>query len=146
MSLAGSQIIPINLNFHLQKCLENFDKNSADKIQSKNYKGDKSALPHANYGQTTTSRYTFMFLLCIWNGCFYCVSLRKCVRLNLVHFLHHLKKRLKSLFAKIVLYFNHLSFYQWRKQWVVVFQWHKGSKVKIGIFRFELFSVHLPLC
>ena len=43
-----SQIIPIDLNFHLQKCLEIFDKNSAEKIQSKNYKGDKSALPHAN--------------------------------------------------------------------------------------------------
>ena len=48
MSLAGCQTIPIYLNFHLQKCLEIFDKNSADKIQSKNYKGDKSALPHAN--------------------------------------------------------------------------------------------------
>ena len=48
MSLAGCQIILIDLNFHLQKCLEIFDKNSADKIQSKNYKGDKSALPHAN--------------------------------------------------------------------------------------------------
>ena len=39
MSLAGCQIIPIDLNFHLQKCLEIFDKNSAEKIQSKNYKG-----------------------------------------------------------------------------------------------------------
>jgi hypothetical protein len=49
MSLAGCQIILlIDLNFHLQKCLEIFDKNSADKIQSKNYKGGKSALPHAN--------------------------------------------------------------------------------------------------
>ena len=38
MSLAGCQIIPIDLNFQLQKWLENFDKNSADKIQSKNYK------------------------------------------------------------------------------------------------------------
>ena len=38
MSLAGCQIIPIDLNFHLQKCLEIFDKNSADKIQFKNYK------------------------------------------------------------------------------------------------------------
>ena len=43
MSLAGCQIILIDLNF-----MEIFDKNSADKIQSKNYKGDKSALPHAN--------------------------------------------------------------------------------------------------
>jgi hypothetical protein len=34
MSLAGCQIIPIDLNFHLQKYLETFDKNSADKIQS----------------------------------------------------------------------------------------------------------------
>jgi hypothetical protein len=34
MSLAGCQIIPIDLNFHLQKYLEIFDKNSADKIQS----------------------------------------------------------------------------------------------------------------
>ena len=51
MSLAGCQIISIDLNFHLQKCLEIFDKkNSADKIQSKNYKGGKSTLPHANYG------------------------------------------------------------------------------------------------
>ena len=41
MSLAGCQIIPIDLNFYLQKCLEIFDKNSADKIQSKNYKGGK---------------------------------------------------------------------------------------------------------
>jgi hypothetical protein len=38
MSLAGCQIIPIDLNFHLQKYLEIFDKNSAEKIQSKNYK------------------------------------------------------------------------------------------------------------
>ena len=38
MILAGCQIIPIDLNFHLQKGLEIFDKNSADKIQLKNYK------------------------------------------------------------------------------------------------------------
>ena len=48
MSLVGCQINPIDLNFHLQKCLEIFDKNLADKIQSKNYKGSKSALSHAN--------------------------------------------------------------------------------------------------
>ena len=45
--MAGCQIILIDLNFYLQKCLEIFDKNSADKIQSKNYKEGKSALPHA---------------------------------------------------------------------------------------------------
>ena len=39
MSLAaGCQIILIDLNFHLQKCLKNFDKDSADKIQFKNYR------------------------------------------------------------------------------------------------------------
>ena len=45
MRLAGRQINPIDVNFHLQK---NFDTNSADKIESQNYNGDKSALPHAN--------------------------------------------------------------------------------------------------
>ena len=48
MSLAGFQIIRIDLIFHLKKCLEIFDKDSADKIQSKKHKGGKSALPHAN--------------------------------------------------------------------------------------------------
>ena len=38
MSLAGCQIIPIDLNFHLQKGLEIFYKTSADKIQFINYK------------------------------------------------------------------------------------------------------------
>ena len=46
--MAECQIIQIDFNFHLQKYLEIFDKNSADKIQSKNHKGGKSALPHAN--------------------------------------------------------------------------------------------------
>ena len=35
MILAGCQINPIEVNFQLQKSLENFDKNSADKIWSK---------------------------------------------------------------------------------------------------------------
>ena len=48
MSLAGCQIIPIDLNFHLQKWLEIFDKDSADKIQSKKYEVGKSTLPNAN--------------------------------------------------------------------------------------------------
>ena len=38
MTLAGCQIIPIDFNSNLQKCLEIFDKNSADKIQSKKNK------------------------------------------------------------------------------------------------------------
>ena len=52
MSLAGCQINSIDVNFHLQKSLEIFDTNSADKIQSQNYKGGKSALPHASSGLT----------------------------------------------------------------------------------------------
>ena len=48
MSLAGCQINPIDVNFHLQKSLEIFDKNSADKIWSIKDKGVESALPHAN--------------------------------------------------------------------------------------------------
>ena len=48
MSLAGYQINPINVNFHLQKSLEIIDKNSSDKIWSKKDKGVESALPHAN--------------------------------------------------------------------------------------------------
>ena len=48
MSLEECQINTIDVNFHLQKSFEIFDTNSADKIQSQNYKGGKSALPHAN--------------------------------------------------------------------------------------------------
>jgi hypothetical protein len=48
MSMAGCQINPIDVNFHLQKSLEIVDKKSPDKILSKKYKGMESALPHAN--------------------------------------------------------------------------------------------------
>ena len=48
MSLAGCQINPIDVNFHLPKSLEMFDKNSADKIWSKKDKGVENTLPHAN--------------------------------------------------------------------------------------------------
>ena len=48
MSLAGCQINSIDVNFHLQKSLETFDKNSADKTWSEKDKGVESALPHAN--------------------------------------------------------------------------------------------------
>ena len=48
MSLTGCQFNPIDVNFHLQKSLKIFDTNSAEKIQSQNYNGGKSALPHAN--------------------------------------------------------------------------------------------------
>ena len=43
MSLEGCQINPIDINFHLQKSLESFDKNSADKISSKKDNGVESA-------------------------------------------------------------------------------------------------------
>ena len=48
MSLPGCQINPTDVNFHLQKSLEIFDKNSVDKIWSKKGQGDKSIPPHAN--------------------------------------------------------------------------------------------------
>ena len=48
MSLAGCQIDTIDVNFHLQKSLEIFDKNSTDKIWSKKGKGVESTLPHAD--------------------------------------------------------------------------------------------------
>ena len=41
MSLAWCQINPIDVNFHLQKSLEIFEKQSADKVQSKKDKGLK---------------------------------------------------------------------------------------------------------
>ena len=46
MSLAGCQIKPIDANFTLQKSLEIFDKNSADKNWSK--KDNEIIPPHAN--------------------------------------------------------------------------------------------------
>jgi hypothetical protein len=42
MSLTGPQINPIDVNFRLQKSLEIFDKNSADKILSKKDRGWKA--------------------------------------------------------------------------------------------------------
>ena len=48
MSLAECKINLIDVNFHHQKSLEIFDKNSAYKIWSKKDKGVESALPHAN--------------------------------------------------------------------------------------------------
>jgi hypothetical protein len=48
MSLAGCEINQIDVNFHLQKSLQIFDKNLAVKIWSKKDKGVESALPHAN--------------------------------------------------------------------------------------------------
>ena len=48
MSLAGCQINPIDVNFHLQKSLEIFDKDSSDKNLIQKGQGVESALPHAN--------------------------------------------------------------------------------------------------
>ena len=44
MSLAGCQINPIDVNFHLQKSLEIFDRNSAGKMSSKKDKEIKCQL------------------------------------------------------------------------------------------------------
>ena len=46
MSLAGRQINLIDINFHFQKSVEIFDKNSVDKVWSKKDKRVESALPH----------------------------------------------------------------------------------------------------
>ena len=50
MSLAGCQNNPIDVNFHLQKFLEFFDKNLANNFWSKKDREWQleSALPHAN--------------------------------------------------------------------------------------------------
>ena len=50
MSLAGCQINLIDVNLHLQKSLEIFDKNSADQNLIQKGQGDKSITPHANKG------------------------------------------------------------------------------------------------
>ena len=47
MSLAGCQTNPIDVNFHLQKSLEIFDKIKLTNLFNKD-KGVESALPHAN--------------------------------------------------------------------------------------------------
>ena len=48
MILAGCQINPIYVNFLIQKSLEIFDKDSADKNLIQKGQGVESALPHAN--------------------------------------------------------------------------------------------------
>ena len=48
MSLAGCQINPIDVNFHFQKSLEIFDKNSAAKNLIQKGQEVESTLPHAN--------------------------------------------------------------------------------------------------
>ena len=50
MSLEGFQINPIDVNFHLRKSLEFFDKNSGNKIWSKKDKETKvlPLMQHAN--------------------------------------------------------------------------------------------------
>ena len=48
MSLAGRLINPIDVNFHLQKSLEIFEKKSATKNLIQKGQGVESTLPHAN--------------------------------------------------------------------------------------------------
>ena len=47
MSLTVRQIKPIDVNFHLQKSLEIFDKNSADQNLIQKGRGVKNITPHA---------------------------------------------------------------------------------------------------
>ena len=53
MSFKGCQINLFNFNFHLQKSLEIFDKNSAAKDLNQKGQWVESALPHADYGLST---------------------------------------------------------------------------------------------
>ena len=50
MSLAECPINLIDINFHLQKSLEIFDKNPANKNLIQKGQGVESALPRANQG------------------------------------------------------------------------------------------------
>ena len=50
MSWAGCQNNPIDVNFHLQKSLEIFEKNLADKIGSNKVKGIKMSPPPCQIG------------------------------------------------------------------------------------------------
>ena len=50
MNSVGCQINPIDVNFHPQKRLEIFDKNSADQNLIQKGQGNKNITPHANYG------------------------------------------------------------------------------------------------
>jgi hypothetical protein len=55
MRLAGCQINPIDVNFHLQKSLEILDKNSDDTTQSKKDKKTKVS-PSCQLGLNNTSK------------------------------------------------------------------------------------------
>ena len=60
--MAGSQINRIDVNFHLQKSLEIFDENSADKIWSKKDKEIKvSPFMPIMVKNTTTTTYVLYF-------------------------------------------------------------------------------------
>ena len=52
MSLAACQINPIDVNFHLKKSLEIFDKNSVDKIWSRKDLGGGKCPPSCQLGLT----------------------------------------------------------------------------------------------
>ena len=50
MRVGGRQINPIDVKYHLQKSLEIFDKNSADKILSKKEQGGEKCPPSCQLG------------------------------------------------------------------------------------------------
>ena len=74
MSWAGCQNNPINLNFHLQKSMEIFEKNSDDKIWSNKHILGKSALSRARQGwYTDVIVFTHLGQVCFFGRkYFYC--------------------------------------------------------------------------
>ena len=101
MSLAECQINLIDVNFHLQKCLETFDQNSADKIWSKKDKGwncPPSCQLGSNRNSTVQKRHPVGVLNGLhlieqavsWTNAIYCArffsgSIQ--IGLNLLHFI-----------------------------------------------------------
>ena len=63
MSWAWCQNNPVGLNFHLQKSLKFFEKNSADKIGSKKHKGIKVSPPVPNRVKIDRTKTNFVYLL-----------------------------------------------------------------------------------
>ena len=75
MSLAGCQINPIDVNFHLQKKCGFFDENSDSKIQSKKNKGIKVSTLMPFWSPMNSHRVYGLFLL-------FCLTTLKVIRLS----------------------------------------------------------------
>ena len=64
MSWAGCQINPIDINFHLQKCLETFEKKLADKSDHKE-QGDKSTPAVPNKVNPVPTRFVTWYTIAV---------------------------------------------------------------------------------